>query len=61
MKGVTTMAKTKKSVGKKKAKVVSVAFNVSVPKPLLKKINVAARKANLKRSAYVRQQLVAGL
>lgn len=45
----------------KKAAIPNVAFNVSVPQKFLKKIDIAARKAKLPRSAYVRRELEARL
>jgi len=52
-------SKTKKAVKGKTLK--TVAFNVSVPTSFLKKIDAGAKKAQLPRSAYVRQQLQASL
>jgi len=58
------MAKKRKSAkhGKAKGKRVlkagqAVTFNVSVPKSMLKKIDLAANKKEMSRSAYVRSQI----
>ena len=53
----TSRTKKSKVTKAKKATDNFTAFNISVPTSMLKKIDVQARKANLPRSAYVRQQL----
>lgn len=55
-------SKTKVKKTTKTGKTVkTVAFNISVPTSFLKKIDAGAKKAQLPRSAYVRQQLQASL
>ena len=59
-------AKRGKAKGKKQSKILktgkrAVTVNISVPKAMLKKIDVAARKKEVSRSSFIRTQLQSSL